>query len=89
MGYKSWAPVQGEEVQVTFPCGYIEVARFVKDNGDGTGDCRVGRKRVTFANKDIQENWNIYKKVKEEKEEKVKKPRRDEDYDYYADKYES
>ena len=86
MVYRGWVPVQGEEVQVRFPCGYIEIAKFVKDNGDGTGVCRVGRKqRLVFANQDISENWNHYKKVKEDKEES-KKPRRDE-YDEYEDKY--
>lgn len=89
MSYKEWVPVQGEEVQVRYEDGYIEIAKFISDNGNGTCICRVGKRREVFQNMDVYENWNNYKKVKEDKDEdtKVSKKSRSDDYDFEKYQY--
>lgn len=84
MSYQQWSPVQGEEVQVRFPCGLVEIGKFIGELDEGSCVCRVGKRRYTFQKQDVSQNWPAYKKVKQEKEDgepSKKSSRRDEDYD--------
>ena len=77
---KNWEPKQGEEVQVKYPDGFVEIAKFIQNNGDGTSLCKVGSKRETIPNFNIYENWQHYKKeALVEDEDKPKRNRRDDD----------
>lgn len=59
----SWVPNQGDEVQVIFKDGYVEVAKFIKDNDNGTCEIKIGRKqRMTVQNCDVYKNEPAYKR---------------------------
>lgn len=67
----NWCPIQGEEVQVVFNDGYVEIAKFIQDNKDGTSVVKVGRKqRHTVKNCNIYQNLPAYKKTEEDEDER-------------------
>lgn len=79
--YKEWVPVQGEEVQVRFEDNYIDIAKFIEEAGNATSVVKIGKKRYVVPNYNISQNCPAYKKVKQEKDERVvtRKSRRDDD----------
>lgn len=75
-----WYPKTGEEVQAALECGYVEIAKFIQDNDNGTCDVKVGKKRVTLPCRSVSKNIVPYKR------NKVKKPvlvsnRNEDDFD--------
>lgn len=74
----NWFPVQGNEVQVVFRDGYVEIAKFIRDNNDGTCDVRVGRKqKYTVKCGQVYQNCPPYKKKPVTEKEKFVRSARD------------
>lgn len=66
-----WVPQVGEEVQVIFSDGFVEIAKFISENDNGTCNVKIGRKqRHTVQCGQVYQNCPPYKKVPQEKPEK-------------------